>query len=219
MQDLVHPTTARRAAIAALATTSLCLPRLWSWESRPTFLTGLVAVLVVCTFVLWGFVFAWCPPSARPVLRLNRERFPWWLATVGGLLGAGLLAGWIDPTLRNLRPQDYAESLNQWVAHWLFTLALVQLFLCFAPLCFFYRLIHSAGAAVIATGLFGVFLLGLQLQPVEPMGLPIQLLLLGVRMLFGTLTALLFVRGGPWPVWWWATLLQARELPRLIASA
>ena len=218
MQDLVHPATLRRAVVAALATTLLCLPRLWSWESRPTFITGLVTVLAVCTFVLWGFVFAWSPPSVRPVLRLRREAFPWALATVGGLLGAGLLAGWIDPTLRDLRPEDYARSLNHWVAHWLFTVAMAQLFLCFAPFAFFYRLFHSLPAAVTATVLFGVFLLGLQLQQAEPMGLAFQAFLLGVRVLWGTFAVLLFVRGGPWPVWWWATLLQARELPLLLAS-
>ena len=219
MQALVHPATVRRAAAAALASTVLCLPRLWLWESPPTFIAGLVLALAVCTFVLWGFVFAWCPPSVRPVLRLRREAFPWALATVGGLLGAGFLAGWIDPTLRDLSPHDYARSFNHWVARWLFTIAMAQLFLCFAPLAFFYRLLRSLAAAVAATVFFGVFLLGLQLQQAEPMGLVFQAFLLGVRVLFGTFSALLFVRGGPWPVWWWATLLQARELPRLLVSA
>jgi len=50
------------------------------------------------------------------------------------------------------------------------------------------------------------------------MGLAFQAFLLGVRVLWGTFAVLLFIRGGPWPVWWWATLLQARELPLLLAS-
>lgn len=215
MQDLVQPATAGRAALAALVTTLLCLPRLCSWESHAHHLGTLVTTLAICSFVLWGFVYAWCPPSMRPVMTPRWTPFPWALATAGGLVAAGVLAVGIDPSLRALRPDDYAQSLNQWLAHWLFSLSLSQLFLCFAPLCFFYRLFHSVAAAVTATILFGVFLLGLQLQQVEPMSLGFHLSLLGTRVLLGAGAALIFVRGGPWPVWWLATLMQARELPGL----
>lgn len=216
MRDLVQSATLGRAALAALVSTLLCLPRLGFWESATHHLTLLVLTLAICSFVLWGFVFAWCPLSMRPVMTPRWTPLPWTLATVGGLAAAGLLAAGIDPSLRALRPDDYPQSVNQWLAHWLFGLSLSQLFLCFAPLCFFYRLFHSVSAAVTATVLFGVFLLGLQLQQAEPMSLGFHLSLLGARVLLGTGASLIFVHGGPWPVWWLATLTEARELPRLL---
>jgi hypothetical protein len=218
VQALLQPATAKRAGIAALTTTLLCLPRLRSWEERPTLLVTLLLALGVCSAVLWGFVFAWSPPSVRPVMRLRGRSGVWIGATAGGVLGALVLAGWIDPILRPLSPEDYAQSVGAWLVRWMFNLAMLQLFLCFAPVCFFYRLCPSPSSAIIATALFGVFLLGLQLQEAPPMALGFQILLVGVRAALGAWAALLFVRGGPWPVWWWSTLLQSRELLRLLTE-
>jgi hypothetical protein len=216
VRDLAQPSTLRGAGIAAGFTTLACLPRLWLWWDRP-FPTGqLVIALAVCSFVLWAFVFAWAPPVRQPILGWRVDGLSWLVATVGGGVGALALTVWIDPRLREIVPDDYPDSLSAWMAGTLFTLSFVQLFVTFAPFCFFYRLLRTEAAAIGGTILFGLFLLTLQLQRVpEGLGMPFASALLGLRLGVGLLTLFLFLRGGPWAVGWCALLVQARLLPGL----
>lgn len=219
MRDLSRPETLRCAAWAAALTTLLCLPRFCLWDARPAHVGILALVLAVCAFVLWGFVFAWAPRNLTPLFRFRWDPQAWGLATGGGVVGALVLVVGVDPRLRPLYPEQYATSPEGWLGSLLFTLALGQLFLCFAPVCFFYRLLRAPAPAAIATALLGVFLLGLQLQSAPSLGPGFVVLIVLLRAAFGLLAAWVFLRMGPWAVWWWAALLECRLLPGLLLES
>ena len=210
----------RAAALWAAASTLAAFPRLAGWAERPKALWFLVVVLALSSFVLWAFVFAWLP-QMQPHRRLPFPRRPadWMLATAVGLVGAGFLAGCIDPELRRLMPEDYPASLKAWIASTLFTLGFVQLFLCFAPFAFFLRLLRRPRWAALGTIGFSAFLLLRQLDltpaPLAPLFIA---LLMAARLLIACVALVLLWRGGPLLVWWIALLLQARLLPLVIGQ-
>lgn len=218
MRDLTRSDTLRASLLWALLTTAAAYPRLAAWLDRPKALWFLVVILGLSSFVLWAFVFAWLPRlDPQPVLRGRQTGGDCFWAIVGGVLGAVFLVTFVDPELRRITPQDYPDSLGAWVIGSLFTLGFVQLFLCFAPLAFFLRLLPDRWWALGATLVFGVFLLVLQLRATEPApSLLFAALLIGWRLVSGGFALWLLARGGPVLVWLWVVLLQARLVPGLI---
>ncbi len=214
MHSLSQPLVMKRAALAALATTVACLPRLALWQERPQTVGFLAAVLGLVSFVMWAFVLAWIPEHARAALFPRRlDKALWALATVAGLAGGALLWGLFDRSLRPLLPQDYPATRTAWVAATLFHLAFVQLFLSFAPLAFFVRLFGDRTAAAGLTILFGVFLLLTQVNAAEvPLSGWLVAGMILFRMLSGAMGMYLLLRGGLVPVWWSALLTQSRLL-------
>jgi len=138
-------------------------PRLVLWTERPYQLWFLTLTLAWASFILWSFVFAWHSKyTHRPVLVVRTNLRIWGFATVAGLIGASVLARYIDPVLRPLVPDDYPATVESWLAMTLFLLAFDQLFLCLAPFAFFLRLSHRPSIAASLTVLFGVFLVYLK---------------------------------------------------------
>jgi hypothetical protein len=218
MDTLVRKDTIQRAALAAAVTTTLCFPRLAVWTERPNALWFLTTMLLLVSFLLWSFVFAWYPQSAgRPVIQIPPPFLVWMLAIVGGLLAGAILLLVVDPTLRRVRPTDYPTTLTAWGFNTLFNLGFSQLFLCYAPVAFFLRLFRLPVAAVGLTIVFGLGLLAAQLNTLD-----IDLepgFLLGLYLLragFGGIAALLFFRGGLLGAATWTMLLECRLLPGLL---
>jgi len=214
VRSLSQPAVMWRAAMAALLTITACYPRLALWQDRPQALGFLAALLGLVSFVMWAFVLAWLPEHARTTLLPRRfDHRLWTLATLVGLAGGGLLWGVFDPSLRPLLPQDYPATRMAWVAATLFHLTFVQLFLAFAPLAFFARLLGDRLVAAALTVLFGLFLLLVQVNAAE-VALSTWLVagMIAVRILFGALGMYLLLRGGLLPVSWSAFLIQLRLL-------
>lgn len=214
MQRLAQPEVVRNASLAALVTTLAAYPRLALWVTRLYALEILCLAMLLTSFVLWAFVFAWYPVYAqRQVFRRPERPGDWGLTTLLGLAGALVLQLGVDPVLRGSSPEDYPTTVMSWVAVLLFTLAFAQLFLCLAPFAFFLRLLRQPAWAMGATVLVGVVLLLLQLQRV-PVSLSPAFIgfLLIVRVIFGVVSVWLFYRGGVGLVWWWTVCLHGRLL-------
>jgi hypothetical protein len=218
MDSLVRKDTIHRAALAAAITTTICFPRLALWTERPNALWFLATMLLLVSFLLWSFVFAWYPQSSgRPVIQISPPFLVWILAVVGGLLAGAILLLLVDPTLRRVRPDDYPTSLPAWSFNALFNLGFSQLFLCYAPIAFFLRLFRQPVAAVGLTILFGLGLLAAQMNTLDMDLAPRFLLVLYlVRAGFGGIAALLFLRGGLLPAATWTMLLECRLLPGIL---
>ena len=213
MQRLAQPAVLESAAAAAFFTALLCYPRLALWTHRKDPLWYLVAVLFLGTTLLWGFVFAWHRRYSQcPVFGARADPRLWGLATLTGIVLTSVLHLWLDPSLRLLSPEDYPASAGQWVTRTLFQMALVPLFLVFAPFAWAIRLFQDRRAAGVVTILFGVVVLGLKTRSSVvsfPSGLFAALLVL--RIGFGLLTVTWYLRGGAPLVWWWYFLLEARH--------
>jgi hypothetical protein len=211
---LIAATTA--AAVSALAS----YPRLALWTDRPNALWFTWSILLLSSFILWSFVFAWYPSAlGLPVIRNPRP--PVWLATaIAAPLGAIVLLLIVDPILLAIRPADYPTSLASWLAATLFNLTFSQLFVCYAPLAFFLRLTRRPTTTVAFTVLFGLALLTAQIHSshidISPR---FALTLFSLRALFGTVSAFLFLRGGLLPAASWSLILDLRLLPSLLSSA
>jgi hypothetical protein len=220
MDSLVRKDTLQSAAVAAAISTLVCYPRLALWSERPNALWFLGVMLLLVSFLLWSFVFAWYPQHLRrPVIQSQPAVSTWALAVMGGAVGGLLLLFAVDPTLRNVRPTDYPTTLAAWIFATLFNLGFSQLFLCYAPMAFFLRLFRQPAVAVGLTVLFGLGLLaaqldvvGFELEPRFVLGLYL------LRALFGGIAALLFLRGGLLPAATWTLLLECRLLPGLIVA-
>lgn len=201
------------ATTAALATCVACYPRLVQWQVRPHALWFLVAVLLVSTWVLWGFVFAWHTRyTSRPVIAKRFELSPFISALVLGLgLGAVLHFGF-DSAIKSRMPEEFPESLGQWVSMTLFVLAFQQLFLLFAPVALFSRLLGGR-IAVILTVFFGGLIILIKAEPLinsTPWYLGSGFLL--VRMLAGLFSIYFYLRGGIVLAYWWVLVVQSREI-------
>ncbi|MCL4180998.1 MAG: hypothetical protein KJ072_25040 [Verrucomicrobia bacterium] len=214
MQSLVQPDTMRSAALAAAITGLAGYPRLWLWTDRPNALWFMVALLVLTSFVLWSFVFAWYPPgTGQPALRRRLPPGEWLRAGLLGAAAAAVIALVVDPRLRLLKPDDFPDTIPAWIAGALFSLAFGQLFLCYAPLALFLRLFRNPVVAVLLTVLFGQFLLGLQLNAASfQADLPFTVMLLLLRALLGLAAAWLFLRGGLLLGTTWSLILESRLL-------
>ncbi len=214
MQSLLQPRVLNQAAVAGVATAAVCYPRVALWLHRPGPLWYLEAVILVCSLILWGFVFAWHTPGVgRPVFTFPPERWPWVLATATGVGLAGVCHGWLDPALRAKFPEEYPADLNQWLATVPFALALGQLFLTFACFDWLLRLVQKPWLAMALTGVADAGVQALKLQTLTvPLAPWLVAVLLTLRLAGGVLAAGLYWRGGVPLVWWWSLLFQSRLL-------
>ncbi len=218
MRRLIQPGVAQSAAIAGLVTALLCYPRFALWTHRTHPVWYLEAAVFCASFVLWAFVFAWHTPlTGRLVFTLRINRRDWVLATVAAVLIGFVLHQFLDASLRRTTPEDYPLNLAQWMAATLFTLALNQLFLVFAPFAWLMRLCRRQAIAVVLTALFGVAVLLLKAH-LSPQPFPAALLvaLVGVRISLGLLMVGFYLRGGVLLASWCALLVQSRHLLRLV---
>ena len=219
MRRLIQPAVSQHAAIAALATALLCYPRFVLWNQRTHPLWYLEAVTFCGGFVLWAFIFAWHTQyTKRPVFVYRIPWHDWATATAAGILTASALFFFLDPALRQTTPEDYPTHELQWAAMTLFSLALNQLFLVFAPFAWLVRLFGRTSVAMILTIVFGVIVLVLKTH-MSPAPFPATLLttLLGTRLLLSLLSVSFYLRGGVLLTSWSALLVQARLLPGLLS--
>jgi len=202
------------AAVAAMATTLACYPRLSIWGNRSAPVWYLEAVIFFCSMVLWGFVFAWHTTyTKRPVFALKIEPRLFTVVTVAGIVVATGLHLFLDPSLRLKVPEDYPADSGQWFALVLFSLAFNQLFLIFAPFAWLIRLFQNRWVATGLTVLFGVIILAIKIRhsptPIPP---PLLATLLAGRIATGFLAVSFYLRGGMLLSWWWTFLIEARHL-------
>ena len=219
MRHLVQPGITKSAAIAGLATALLCYPRFALWTQRSHPIWYLEAATFCGSFVLWAFVFAWHTPlTQRPVFTLRIGARAWLPATAAAVVMAYILHRFLDPSLRQTTPQDYPLSLAQWAAMTLFSLALNQLFLVFAPFAWLMRLGRREVIAVALTVAFDVVVLLLKTHS-APEPIPHALLapLVGVRFTLSLLAVSFYLRGGVLLASWCALIVQARHLFGLAA--
>lgn len=221
MRHLLQPRVLNRASVAALITTVACLPRLALWLNRPAPLWYLAAGIFVCGIILWSFVFAWHEPyTGRPFLILKPSARLLAAATLAGVVTAGLAHQWLDPQLRSRWPDEYPADLKHWFAAALFSLALNQLFLNFAPFAWFMRLLKNRRLAAVLTALLGAGVLALKASSLpEPAPAPLLAVLVAGRAAIGLLAVWLYLRGGALLVWWWTLLYEARQLPDLLGHS
>lgn len=214
MRRLLQPDVSQSAAVAGLVTAVLCYPRFALWSERTNPLWYLEAVTFCGSFVLWAFVFAWHTHfTRRPVFTLRIAPREWALATTAAVIVGFILHRFLDPSLRQTTPADYPLNLSQWVAMTLFSLALNQLFLVYAPFAWLMRLVRRPVVAGAGTVLFGVVVLLLKthLSP-EPFPMALLAELVGVRLALGVLAVGFYLRGGVLLASWCALLVQARHL-------
>jgi len=110
-------------------------------------------------------------------------------------------------------PEEYPVDLKHWIAVVLFTLALNQLFLVFAPLAWLMRLLKNRWLATGLTALFGAGVLALKIQSL-PTTIPPTLLaaMLAGRIVLGVLLVSFYLRGGVLLASWWTFLFETRLL-------
>jgi hypothetical protein len=202
------------AAIAAAMSALLSLPRLWLWDKRPFSVWYPEAIIFLCGFVLWAFVFAWHTEyTRRPVFNFRIKPFLFAAATLVGIFAALGLHFLVDPALRARNPQDYPADFQHWVAHTLFSLSLVELLLLFAPFAWAVRLFRNETVATWITVAFSVLVLGLKANS-SPTPLPAHLIatLAVLRIASGYLAVWFYLRGGIFLAWWLGFLIEARNL-------
>jgi hypothetical protein len=217
VRHLFQPRVLNLAVVAALASTLACYPRLSLWLNRSAPVWYLEGAIFLCDIVLWGFVFAWHTQyTHRRVLVLKPEPGAFIAATVVAIIAAAIFDLLLDPALRSKIPEDYPADLNHWLSTVLFSLALTQLFLLFAPFAWLMRLFKNRWAATNLTVLFGVLLLVMKIQSL-PTHLPPLLFtaLLTGKVITGFLAVSFYLRGGVLLVWWWTFLFEARHLLNL----
>jgi len=215
VRDLTHSKVLKPTVCATFTSALLCLPRLALWSNRRYPIWYLEAVIFAGGFVLWGFVFAWHRKyTGRPVFTLNLRAREVALVTVVGIGVALLLRALFDPFARQAIHEDYPLNLEEWVAMGLFTLALEQLFVLFAPYAWLMRLSKSPTVAFALTILVGLIVLALKLQfahtPISPALLTALVI---ARITLGTLLLATYLRGGVLLTWWLGCLIHLHTLP------
>jgi len=217
VRHLTQPQVLKWAGIAALASALACYPRLSFWLNRPAPIWYLEAAIFLCGIVLWAFVFAWHTPyTHRPVFVRKQEPGPFVTVTLLGITAAVVFHLFLDPSLRSKIPEEYPVDLEQWFAFVLFSLALNQLFLLFAPFAWLMRLFGNRWVATSLTVLFGACVLLMRMQSL-PTPLPPLLLaaFLAGKIIMGFLAVSFYLRGGVTLIWWWTFLFEARHLLNL----
>ena len=213
MRLLAQPAVLKQAVVAAALSTLAAWPRLAGWSASPNPTWFLAGVLFWAAFCMWAAVFAWHGQfSGRAVLNWKIPAREWANVTLLGVVGAVVLTYASDPSWRALRPQDFPASTARWVAQTLFYLGFEQLFAFLAPFALFLRLTGSLRAALVATALLRLVVLGLQLHATDPVpSVAGVLLLAGARVAVTMVVLILYLRGGLLPVWWVGLLLQLRH--------
>jgi hypothetical protein len=219
MRHIAQPKVVASATLAALATALACYTRLELWQTRRLPIWYLELVLLMGTFFLWSFVFGWQGPyGGRDPLQPSKSAKLWALATASAVAVAALHYFVLDARLRPLAPDEFPSSHSAWLAMALSTLTLTQLFVVFAPLAFFLRMISRRWLAVALTLAFNLFVM-LRRSALAPTTLPPCLLasLIGIRLLGASILIFFYFKGGL-PLACWATfLVHARlllELPQ-----
>ena len=217
VRHLLQPRILNLAVIAALASAVACYPRVALWPNRSAPVWYLEGAIFLCGIVLWGFVFAWHTQYAhRPVFILKLEPKLFVGVTAAAIIAAAVFDLAIDPSLRSKVPEDYPFDLVHWFAFVLFSLALNQLFLLFAPFAWLMRLFKRRWVATNLTVLFGVILLAMRIHsfptPLPPL---LAAALLTGKIVMGFLAVSFYLRGGVLLVWWWTFLFEARHLLNL----
>ena len=220
MRSLAQPEVLKLAGTGALASALACYPRLSLWPHRNYPIWYLEAIIFLGGIFLWAFVFAWHTKYAqRRVVAFQMELTPFVLATLAGIVAAVILHLALDPSLRLKTPEDYPARLDQWIAMTLFSLALTQLFLVFAPFAWSLRVFQSRPVAILFTVLFGVFVMMLKTRTsLTPLPSSLFWALILARIVVGGLSLYFYWRGGLMLASWWVLLLQARHLLHLGGS-
>lgn len=218
MHSLTAPATMRRAGLAALATTLVCLPKLASWSQAlyPAWFSALTVALT--SAVMWAFVFAWEEARLnRAPLALPRGATLWVAATGFGLAIAAYRGLALDPILVARGLGERPATVGAWAAAALFQLAFLQLFLLFAPVALCARLFRDrrvAIGAVVALGLYINWRL-LDRQPDAVTTALAAQILLG-RAATDACAVWFYQRGGVFIGWWIGLLVYLRHLPGLL---
>jgi hypothetical protein len=214
VRRLAQPSVVKAAALAALMSTVLSLPRMLLWEKRPYLTWYTEAILFCCGFVLWAFVFAWHTEyTRRPLFTLRIKPLLFAAATLVGVIAA-LGHHWLlDPSLRPYNPEDYPPDMRHWVAHVLFTLSFNQLFLLFAPFAWAMRLFRNETIATRVIVVLGVLVLALKTSASPlPQSAPLILALAALQIASAFFGVWFYLRGGILLAWWLALLIEARHL-------
>jgi hypothetical protein len=214
VRRLAQPQVVTAALAAAAASALLCLPRILLWDKRKFTVPYIELTLFCGGFVLWAFVFAWHTEyTRRPLFTLKIKPALFAIATLFGIGGALVSHFFLDPTLRQISPEEYPPDLMHWVASTLFLLAFTQLFLLFAPYAWAVRLFRSEQ---IAIGFIVVFCAALWWHKMKssPMQLagPALVELLVLRVVQSLITVWFYLRGGIFLAWWLALLIETRHL-------
>jgi hypothetical protein len=217
MRHLFQPRVLNLAVIVALASALACYPRLSLWLNRSAPVWYLEGTIFLCGIVLWGFVFAWHTQyTLRPVFILKPEPGPFIAATLVGIVTAAVFDLALDPLLRPRIPEDYPADLEHWFAMVLFSLAINQLFLLFAPFAWLMRLFKNRWVATNLTVLFGALMLAMKIQSLSIQLPPLLFAaLLTGKIVMGFLAVSFYLRGGVLLIWWWTFLFEARHLLNL----
>ena len=220
MRHLLQPRVLNQASLAAALSALACYPRLLLWLHRPGPIWYLEATLFICGIMLWSFVFAWHEPYAnRPVAVLKLGLRPIIVATLIGIFAATVVHVWLDPLLHPKMPDEYPVDLKHWLASLLFSLALTQLFLIFAPFDWLMRMFKNRWLAASLTALFGAAVLAMKINSLTThVATPLLVTLLAGRVAMALLAVYFYLRGGVILVWWWTLLFEARHLPDLIEN-
>ena len=220
MRLLFQPRVLNLASIAALVSTLACYPRVSLWLNRPAPVWYLEAIIFISSIMLWSFVFAWHKQyTHRPVFILKPETKPFVAVTLIGIVAATAAHLWLDPSLRSSMPEDYPADLTHWFASVLFSLALNQLFLIFAPFAWLMRMFKNRWVAAGLTVAFGAFVLALKAQSLPtPVPTPLVVALVAGKLITGSLVIWFYLRGGVILIWWWALLFESRHLLDLTGS-
>lgn len=221
MRHLLQPRILNLAVIAALVSALASYPRLSLWSNRADPVWYLEGMIFLCGIVLWGFVFAWHTPyTGRLVFTLKPERGPLLAATAVAIGAAAVFGLLLDPLLRPRIPEEYPADLKHWFAMLLFSLAINQLFLIFAPFDWLMRLVKNRWVAMNLTVLFGAFVLAMKIHSLAaPLPSLTFAALMAGRIFTGFLAVFLYLRGGVMLVWWWTFLFEARHLLTLTAHS
>lgn len=218
MDLLTAPPTLRRAGLAALATTTACVPKLAGWTNSPFPLWFSALTIALTSAVMWAFVFAWEEPRlGRAPLALVRA-WGFWLAVTGfALTAAAYRMLVLDPALVAAGLVQRPASLGEWAAAGLFQMAFWQLFLLCAPTALCARLFRDRRAAVVLVVGLGLYT-GWQMiarHAEGPSAALTQQILLG-RAVGDGLSVWCYQRGGLPAAWWIALVLHLRLLPGLL---
>ena len=218
MRHFLQPKVLNQAALAALASTLACFPRLLLWKASPFPLWFPVAAIFICGIVLWSFVFAWHTPyTSRPVFFAKWDGKTFRMATVGAIILASACRLWLDPPIRQALPEDYPADFAHWLATVPFVLGFGQLFLTFAPFDWLMRLCRNVWVAVCLTTLLGVVVTAMKLHPHAGSIPPLVFAgLLAGRCVGAFLAVIFYLRGGMAMAWWLAFLFELRLLPDLV---
>jgi hypothetical protein len=214
MRKLAQPQVVTAAAVAAALSAALSLPRMLLWSKRPFPLWYVETTLFLGGFVFWAFVFAWHTEyTRRPVFTFKIKPSILTFATLVGVATGLGLRFFLDPSFRQISPEDYPADFPHWVASTLFALAFTQLFLLYAPFAWLMRLFRNEQAATALTIVLSVTVLLLKTHSSPtppPFSMFLELLVLRVVLVFFAIW--FYLRGGILLVSWLGLLLEARHL-------